>query len=272
MNKISTLKQTIFTITAMVLCLCIQKTQAQSQPDKIFVKDHRVLFVDIKNSRGDTIKYRTLDDKTGTIYAMPKSNIDKVVLKSGGTVNYSNYVEKDSVYAEKSIYPFYVDMSLGLLSISGDGFSYLGPLDINVGYSILKEHSIGLSLIAWNSPSDCCSTSASGVGFQWRYRSSANRLFLKIEGGYVLRAHYGDDGNYRSEYNYQKSSKTYFRTTAALHYGKTTWGFTFVSTKNQINDTFSYDTKQFLRVLPFSVSTLSFGVGIAAPEFRKKRK
>jgi hypothetical protein len=272
MNKISNLKQTIFAITIMVLCLSLQKAQAQAQSDKIFLKDKSVLFVDIKNSRGKTIKYRLMDDKQDTIYAIPKANIDKVVLKTGYTANYADYVDRDTVFSEFSIYPFYADMSLGLMCFGGDGFSPLGATDINIGFSFHKEQSIGLSLISWYQPSDCCGTSASGLGLQWRYRSSSNRLMLKIEGGYVSNVQYGDDGPYISKYNPQKSSKNYFRTTAALRKGLITWGLTFATTKNHVNDNFNNDTKKFIGSSTFSVSSLTFGVGIAAPQYRRKPK
>jgi hypothetical protein len=158
----------------------------------------------------------------------------------------------------------YLDLELGMFSYGGDGFSILGIS--SSGFRINKQIALGLSLRGWVQPSDCCSKSAGGVGFQFRW--SPESFLIKIETGFVTGAQYGDDGNYSSIYNYEKSNKAYSSFSVAAHFSKiVTIGLAWASTINQINDRFDYNTKALLGTSMFSVSEISLVFGIAFPKY-----
>jgi hypothetical protein len=160
----------------------------------------------------------------------------------------------------------YLDLELGMFSYGGDGFSILGISSISSGFRINKQIALGLSLRGWVQPSDCCSKSAGGVGFQFRW--SPESFLIKIETGFVTGAQYGDDGNYSSIYNYEKSNKAYSSFSVAAHFSKiVTIGLAWASTINQINDRFDYNTKALLGTSMFSVSEISLVFGVAFPKY-----
>jgi hypothetical protein len=92
-------------------------------------------------------------------------------------------------------------------------------------------------------------------------------ILIKVETGYLTSASYGDDGNYLSKYNPDKSSKTYTSVSIAARFSKIwTLGLAWASTTNQINDRFDYGTKALLGTSNFGVSEVSLTIGIAIPK------
>jgi hypothetical protein len=176
---------------------------------------------------------------------------------------FSQAQTKDSTKMKSRLY---LDLELGMFSYGGDGFSILGISSINSGFRITKQIALGLSLRGWVQPSDCCSHSAGGVGFQFRW--SPESLLIKIETGLVTGAKYGDDGNYSSIYNYEKSNKVYSSFSIAAHFSEfVKLGLAWASTTNQINDRFDSGTKALLGTSVFGVSEISLVFGVAFPKY-----
>jgi hypothetical protein len=160
----------------------------------------------------------------------------------------------------------YFDLELGVFSFGGDGLSPLGISSINTGFRINNEIALGLSLRGWVQPSDCCSTSAGGAGIQLRW--SPESWLIKIETGMVTGAGYGDDGNYYSKYNYEKSNKAYTNFSIATRFSEfVTLGLAWASTTSQINDRFDSSTKAFLGTTKFDVSEITLVFGLAFPKY-----
>jgi hypothetical protein len=167
----------------------------------------------------------------------------------------------------KSYFRVYFDLELGTLSMGGEGFSILGVSSISAGFRINRQIALGLSLRTWSQPSSCCGHQASGRGVQFRLSPTELPFLIKVETGYLTSASYGDDGNYLSKYNPDKSDKTYTSVSIAARFSKIwTLGLGWASTTNQINDRFDYGTKAFLGTSKFGVSEVSLIIGIAIPK------
>jgi hypothetical protein len=179
----------------------------------------------------------------------------------------STFAEAQTTDTSKSYFRAYFDLELGTFSMGGDGFFLFGISSISAGFRINRQIALGLSLRAWSQPSDCCSHAASGRGIQLRVSPTQLPILIKVEKGYLSSASYGDDGNYLSKYNPDKSSKTYTSVSIAARFSKIwTLGLAWASTTDQINDRFDYGTKAFLGTSNFGVSEISLIIGIAIPK------
>ena len=244
-----------------LICLFGKKGEAQIT-DRIIKKDTTELNGIVLKTKGDKITYRIYAQLNGPIFSIPKSEVDKIILRNG-SITYFSARARDSVESEIPFSPIYFDASVVL------GLDYLA--DINVGYRFNEKHAIGASGIAWGRGM-INSVEANGIGLQWRY-TPTKRTLLKLELGYIINADYADDASsYNAAYSHKESNKIYQRFSIAKRFGVGTWGITFALAAGQVNRNYELNTYKYLRSSTFDVTSVVLNLGLAIPRFYKRIK
>jgi hypothetical protein len=164
--------------TMFYLCFCCIEAQAQFT-DRIVKKDSTELYVMVEATEGDSITYRFYGQPQDSIYALPKSAINKIVLRNGGGVYRPKTIlhNANGIVKPPKISSIYVDAAAGLT------LELAGMADLSVGYRFNEKQAIGISYIAMSN----YSIDAMGVGAQWRFTPQRKSLF-KLELGVITSA------------------------------------------------------------------------------------
>ena len=261
MNYLLNSKQIFILMSFCLICLFSEKGIAQIT-DRIIKKDSTELNVIVLKTKSDKITYRMYGQFNGPFFSIPKSEVDKIILRRG-SITYFSARERDSVESKAPFVPIYFDTSVGL------GLGYLA--DINVGYRFNEKHAIGVSCITWGRGWTNM-VKANGIGVQWRYTPTRKTL-LKFELGYIINAHYADDASsYNASYSHKESNKIYQRFSYVKRFGAGICGVSFALATSQVNRNYEVNTYKYLRSSTFDVTSFVLNLGLAIPRFYKRIK